>query len=248
MPWAGYARDIAPNLTKLEAASTSYTRAYSVSSYTAKSVASLLSGKYPSSLYRSAPFFTHYPDANLFLAELLKQQGVVTLSAQAHMYMRRGNGLDQGFEFWETVPGIRFDAQTDNHVTSQKLTPLAIELLGKVKSDQRFFMYLHYMDPHDQYVQHEDTPKFGKSARDRYDSEVLYTDAWIGKLLDYCRAQAWWKRTAVVVSADHGEAFGEHGATRHAFQLWFSTCLVERRAASIRHAAPSISPRRFSIS
>jgi arylsulfatase A-like enzyme len=220
MPWAGYERPIAPNLTELEKQSVSYTRGYSVSSYTAKSVAALLAGKYPSALKRSGYFFTKYPDANLFFPELLTAASVHTFSAQAHAYMKRGSGLDQGFAEWQVVSGITFDAQTDNHVTSHKLTPLAIELLERAPKDKRFFAYLHYMDPHDQYVKHAEAPNFGNKLRDRYDQEVFYTDLWIGKLLDYCRKQPWWDKTVVVVSADHGEAFGEHNMHRHAFELW----------------------------
>ncbi|HEU5074008.1 MAG TPA: sulfatase [Polyangiaceae bacterium] len=219
MPWAGYPRAVAPHLTALEKESVSYTRGYSVSSYTAKSVAAVLSGKYPSTLFRSAPFFTRYPDSNLFLAELLQAAGVYTASAHAHMYMRRGVGFDQGFDKWELVEGITFDNKTDNHVTSQKLTPLAIELLEAKPADRPFFMYLHYMDPHDVYVNHKEA-EFGSKLRDRYDSEMFYTDLWIGKLLDYMKQKPWWDETVVIVSADHGEAFGEHDMHRHAFELW----------------------------
>lgn len=220
MPWAGYPRAIAPNLTKLEAESVSYTRAYSTSSYTAKSVAALLAAQYPSSLKRSGFFFTKYPESNLFIAELLQQAGVYTASAHGHMYMKRGNGMDQGFAEWDVVSGISFDNTTDRHVTSDKLTALAISQLQKKPEGQRFFMYLHYMDPHDQYVKHKESPDFGNSLRDRYDSEMFFTDLWIGKLLEWCAGQPWWKDTAIMVSADHGEAFGEHKMYRHAFELW----------------------------
>jgi arylsulfatase A-like enzyme len=220
MPWAGYGREIAPNLTALEKQSVSYTRGYSTSSYTAKSVAALLAGKYPSSLKRSGYFFTRYPPSNLFFAELLQKAGVHTMSGHAHMYMKPGNGLDQGFEVWKVVEGITFDNKTDNHVTSQKLTPLAIEMLDAMPKGKRFFMYVHYMDPHDQYLKHEEAPKWGNTARDRYDQEVFYTDLWIGKLLDHMKKQPWWNQTAVIVSADHGEGFGEHNVFRHAFELW----------------------------
>ncbi len=221
MPWSGYPRDIAPNLAALEKSCASYTRGYSTSSYTAKSVAAALSGKYPSTLKRSGYFFTKYSESNLFFPELLSAAGAHTMSTHAHMYMRKGhNGMDQGFADWRIVDGLSFDAQTDNHVTSHKVTPLAIQQLEAAPKDKPFFMYLHYMDPHDVYHQHKDTPVFGKKVRDKYDSEVFYTDLWIGKLLDHMKKQSWWDKTVVIVSADHGEAFGEHNMYRHAFELW----------------------------
>jgi choline-sulfatase len=242
MPWAGYPRQIAPNLTALEKESVSYTRGYAISSYTAKSVAGLLSGKYPSSLKRSGYFFTRYPPSNLFFPELLEQAGMHTMSGQAHMYMKPESGLAQGFSVWKVVDGITFDNKTDNHVTSQKLTPLAIDMLEAMPKDKRFFMYLHYMDPHDQYIKHKEAPDFGNKARDRYDSEMFYTDLWIGKLLDYMKAQPWWERTTVIVSADHGEAFGEHKIFRHAFELWD---VLTQVPLFIR--APGATPRRIDV-
>jgi arylsulfatase A-like enzyme len=221
MPWAGYPRPIAPNLTALEKTCASYTRAYSTSSYTAKSVAAALSGKYPSMLKRSGYFFTKYPASNLFFPELLQKAGVHTMATHGHMYMKGGNnGLDQGFDDWRVVDGLTFDAQTDNHVTSDKMTPLAIQQLEAAPKDKPFFMYLHYMDPHDVYHKHKESPDWGKKARDRYDSEVFFTDLWIGKLLEFAKKQPWWNKTVLIVSADHGEAFGEHKMFRHAFELW----------------------------
>ncbi len=221
MPWAGYDRQIAPNLTELEKKSVSYTHAYSTSSYTAKSVASILSGKYPSSLKRSGFFFTKYPDSNLFFPELLQKADVFTAAVHGHMYMKpHHNGMDQGFDDWEVVDGISFDNTTDKYVTSDKMTPLAIQILKKKPESERFFMYAHYMDPHDVYVKHPESPDWGNKARDRYDSEVFYADLWIGKLLDWCQKQPWWRDTAVIISADHGEGFGEHKRYRHAFELW----------------------------
>jgi choline-sulfatase len=221
MPWAGYPRDIAPNLTALEKTCASYTRGYSTSSYTAKSVAAALSGQYPSTLKRSGFFFTKYPASDLFFPELLKAAGVYTLATHGHMYMAKGrNGLDQGFDDWRVVAGLSFDAQTDNSVTSDKMTALAMEQLQAVPADKRFFLYAHYMDPHDVYHKHKESPDFGKKRRDLYDSEVFYTDLYLGKLLDWAKQQAWWKDTVLIVSADHGEAFGEHKMYRHAFELW----------------------------
>jgi arylsulfatase A-like enzyme len=239
MPWNGYSRPIAPNLTALAEKCANYTNAYSISSYTAKSVAAFLSGQYPSTLYRNGFFFAGYGNANQFMAETLSAQGIATLAFHGHMYFARAKGLEQGFSEWRIVPGIDFDPQTDNHVTGEKMTRLGIELLGKPETKQ-FFAWGHYMDPHDQYNRHEEAPSFGNKARDRYDQEVFYTDLWLKKLLDFVNEQPFGKETYLVISADHGEAFGEHGMYKHAFELWEALTRVP-----LLVCGPGIKPQRI---
>jgi len=241
MPWTGYPRAIAPNLTKLAEQSVVYTNAYALSSYTAKSVAGFLTSRYPSTLYRSGFFFATYPKSDLFLAEVLKGHGVLSTAWHGHEYFRSA-GLDQGFETWQFVPGLKFDPETDNAITGQAMTELGLKLLRKPESTgKQFFAWAHYMDPHDQYNKHpEASPEFGNKNRDRYDSEVFYTDLWLNKLLTFAREQQWWKDTVLIISADHGEAFGEHGFYKHAFEIWEVLTRVP-----LLISGPGIKPRRI---
>lgn len=224
MPWAGYPRPIAPRLTALEAEAVTFTRAYATSSFTSKSVGTFVSGRYPSELERTGRFFTKYLAKNRMLCESLDEAGVGCWAAHAHAYFGEGqSGFEQGFRSWKLVPNIPFDYQKDPYVTSHVLTPLAIgqlEAAAKASGDRPFFAWFHYMDPHDVYQGHAESPHFGKRPRDLYDEEVFYTDLWIGKLVDWIRAQPFASRTALVVTADHGEAFGEHGMSRHAHEIW----------------------------
>jgi arylsulfatase A-like enzyme len=221
MPWQGYAREVAPHLTAFANESAIYPRAYSVSSSTAKSVAALLAGRYPSTLYRNWSFFTAYSPANVFFPELLQERGIRTIAGHAHFYFNRGKNLDQGFDLWRMVPGIKVNNTTDESVTGPALTDLAIEALGaQANTKGPFFAWFHYMDPHDQYRTHPESPTFGRDTRDRYDNEVHFTDLQVKRLLEFCATQPWWSKTAVIVTADHGEAFGEHNMYRHAFALW----------------------------
>lgn len=93
------------------------------------------------------------------------------------------------------------------------------------KKDHRFFAWFHFFDPHAQYVPHEGVPdlkqggNFGPS-RTMYDGEVWYTDKHIGRVLDYVASQPWGEDTAIVMTADHGEAFYEHGMMFHGSELW----------------------------
>jgi arylsulfatase A-like enzyme len=61
---------------------------------------------------------------------------------------------------------------------------------------------------------------FGSDARALYDGEVAFTDQHVGRLLDAIAKAPFAGRTAVVVTSDHGETFGEHGMYRHGFELW----------------------------
>lgn len=222
MPWAGYPRQIAPRLTELEKRSVGYSRAYAISSYTSMSVGGMLAGRLPSELERSGFFFGVYPDRVLFFPEILQKSGVRTIGAQAHGYFKDA-GFQQGFDKWEIVPGIAFKNETDPNVTGPEHEAIAERLLSDPElADKRFFAWFHFLDPHDQYVAHDQDgiPAYGKTLRDRYDAEVAFTDRQIGKLLDFVDKQPWGKRTAVIVTSDHGEAFGEHNQFAHGFELW----------------------------
>ncbi|MCA9594343.1 MAG: sulfatase [Myxococcales bacterium] len=220
-PFDGYSRDIAPNLSKLEKDSVVFDNHRATTSFTAQSVPAMLTGRYASTLYRSGYFFAGYTDANEFLPEALQAKGIRTIGLQSHMYFNRGKGLDQGFDVWDMVKGITYDEKTDKFVTSEKTTSTLIELLSDAKNvGGQFFAWTHYTDPHHDYIKHAEAPDYGNSPRDVYDNEVHFTDMWIGKFLTWAEKQPWWDKTAVIVSSDHGEAFGEHGLMQHAHELY----------------------------
>lgn len=222
MPWAGYPRPIAPRMTAFAETAVTYSRFYSISSYTAMSLGGMLAGRYPSELDRSGHYFTGYGEGVRFFPAMLRENGVRTLSAQAHFYFDKRSGFARAFDAYEVVPGLGDDHQTDNNVTG----PAHLELALRMLSDEanvagRFFAWFHFLDPHDKYQAHEGIPSYGSTTRDLYDVEVTFTDQHVGKLLDFVAAAPWGERTAVVISADHGEAFGEHPHYfRHGFELW----------------------------
>ncbi|MGK3993689.1 sulfatase [Sorangium sp. So ce1024] len=241
MPWNGYERDIAPRLTAFEKQAVSYTRHYAISSYTSMSVGGFLAGRYPSEVERSGYFFGNYPDSVLMFPELLQKAGVRTMSAHAHFYFDQKAGFRQGFDVYEIVPGLSADNTTDRNVTSPGHLELALKMLSdKQNTSGTFFAYFHFLDPHDVYMTHEGIEPFGKRARDKYDGEVKFTDMHVGKLLDFVAQQPWGKDTAIIVTADHGEAFGEHKMYRHGFEVWDVLTHVP-----LMIQAPGITPRRI---
>jgi arylsulfatase A-like enzyme len=240
MPWNGYPRAIAPRLTELEKKAVSFTRAYSVSSYTSMSLGGLLGGRYPSELQRSGYFFGTYKN-DVFFPKLLQKAGIRTMGVMAHMYFKSA-GFDQGFDDWKLVPGIAFDPNTDRDITSVQSEQLSEAELGDPANEsRRFFFWAHFLDPHDLYLKHEGID-WGKKDRDRYDGEVEFTDRALGKLLDFIASKPWAKRTVIIVTADHGEEFGEHNMSRHGFEVWDTLVHVP-----LMFVAPGANPRRVDV-
>ncbi|MCC6557570.1 MAG: sulfatase-like hydrolase/transferase [Polyangiaceae bacterium] len=219
--YAGNPRPLSPSLDALAARSTIFERAYSLASYTGKSIGPMLIGKYGSETHRNWGHFNKFSEEDTFVSERLKRAGITPPSVHGHRYFGKFGGLDRGFDVVDLTAAPPENAawDVDNTATSPALTDAAIEVLKK-HGASRFFLWVHYLDPHADYLKHADVPSFGTSQRDLYDGEVAFTDKHIGRLLDHIAAAPWAKRTAIVVTSDHGEAFGEHRMFRHGFELW----------------------------
>jgi arylsulfatase A-like enzyme len=219
--YAGYPRPISPNLDRLAQRSVVFDHAHSFASYTGKSIGPLLIGKYPSEANGGYFHFNRFGRDETFVQERLQAAGISTLSVQGHWYFTPEYGVGRGFDVLDlsASPEDRL-LEGDKTVNSDKLSSAAIErLVQRENTRERFFMWVHYLDPHADYVRHEGFD-FGPRARDLYDGEVAFTDQQIGRLLDYVSSSDLAGRTAIVLTSDHGEAFGEHGMWRHGYELW----------------------------
>jgi arylsulfatase A-like enzyme len=228
MGFLGYDRPTTPNLDALAAEGVAFDRTYAMASYTGKALAPMLIGKYPSETLRDGGHFNTYFAGNTFLAERLHTVGLRTMGVASHWYFRERFGVTQGFDAFDLSPlPAEGQGDTDSTTTGKAVTDAAIRLLQSAGGG-RFFLWAHYFDPHAQYVAHEGAPDFTDPAKPSgwrqhaaYDGEVWFTDQQIGRLLEYARAQSWWKDTVVVVTSDHGEALGEHGINfQHGYEIW----------------------------
>ena len=220
--YMGYERPISPNIDALAARSVVFERAYSLASYTGKAIGPMLIGKYGEETHRNWGHFNKFGPEDTFLAERLQKAGVRTIGVHGHRYFDVWGGLERGFDVLDFTAAPPKDApwDVDTKATSPELTDAAIAQLGKEENTKgRFFLWVHYLDPHADYLRH-DGVDFGKAARDLYDGEVAFTDKHIGRLLAAIDAAPFGKRTAVILTSDHGEAFGEHGMYRHGFEVW----------------------------
>ena len=237
--YMGYPRPITPNLDALAAKAVVFERAYALSSFTGRSLAPIFIGKYPSETYCNNDHFTTYFPKNEMLAEILKKAGFKTAAVGSHFYFN-GHGLDQGFDRYavEVPPGID---EPDQQITSDRVADRAITILRDPSfSSDRFFLWLHFMDPHRDYLPHEGFPGFGTKPRDLYDGEVAFADFHVGRVLHELEARGLSGKTAILVTGDHGEAFGEHGIRFHGAKLWEEVVRVP-----LVVAVPGIAPARI---
>jgi len=221
--YMGYDRPISPNIDKLAAKSIVYERSYALASYTGKSLGPMLMGKYGSETHRNWGHSNTFGKDDTFITERLQKAGFRTMSVQAMGYFARGSGLERGFDVVDTtaIPAEGSIKEMENSVSGDKVTDATLKLLGKPENtDKRFFLWAHYVDAHADYLKHEGGPNFGSSARDSYDGEVAFVDKQVGRIFDAIAAAPWGSRTAIVITSDHGELFGEHGMWRHGFELW----------------------------
>ncbi len=116
------------------------------------------------------------------------------------------------------------------YIDAQRRVDQLLAYYDQVKP-KRSFVWVHFFEPHEPYVAH-DGFAFGGGDVDRYDSEIAYTDAAVGRLVREVRARR--PGTIVIVAADHGEEFEEHGGRYH------GSSLVRRAAA---HPVDRVDPR-----
>lgn len=252
--FTGYPHAVSPNLDALAAKSTVFERAYAMASYTGKSLGPILIGRYPSEVCTDFSHFNKYQSQHTFLAERAKAHGYRTIAGMCHYYFQPWSGLSQGFDVWDLsamAPGM---ADNDTSITSDRLSAVALKQLADpanvagAADSGRLFAWFHFFDPHAKHVEHAGAPDFRndghpiQAARVLYDQEVWFTDKHIGRILDYVAAQPWGKRTAIVVTSDHGEAFNDHGMSWHGREIWES--LV--RVPLIVHV-PGLEPRRVAV-
>jgi choline-sulfatase len=228
--YAGYPKPITPHLDALAARSAVFERAYATASYTPKSLGPLLIGRYGSETARDYEHYTTFYPKNVFVAERVHAGGGYSFAAMCHHYFRWKTGFDQGFDRFDVsavAPGAK---DNDDSVTSDRLSDTAIALLDdpeNVRPERRFFAWFHYLDPHMLYVRHEGAPSFKPAPgqkehfrRAAYDGEVWFTDEQVGRVLDHIAKKAWAADTVVIVTSDHGEAFGEKDFQGHGRELW----------------------------
>jgi arylsulfatase A-like enzyme len=151
----------------------------------------------------------------------LQKAGIHTVSVQGHWYFFKTYGFERGYDVIdsEATPADQ-PIEGDRSSNGDELSDRIIAQLDQPELEtKQFFLWSHYIDPHAEYVPHDDFD-FGHRGRERYDGEIAFVDHHFGRVLAALEKKSFAGRTVVIVTSDHGEAFGEHELYRHGFELW----------------------------
>jgi arylsulfatase len=150
----GYPRNTSPNLDRLAEEGLLFRHAFSPSSYTAPTHASLFTSRYPS--YHSIGFTNGGGcldrGGEMTLAELLKTVGFTTAAFVSTIVLRRSVGLDRGFDHYDdTLPAWELNRPSELRRLGSDTTAAALAWVREHR-DERFFLWVHYMDVHGAYT------------------------------------------------------------------------------------------------
>jgi arylsulfatase A-like enzyme/cytochrome c-type biogenesis protein CcmH/NrfG len=229
----GYSRKTSPNIDAVAEDGIIFNHAVTPVPITLPAHSSMLTGMIPP--YHKVRDNSHYrlSDSNITLAEILREKGFATGAFVSSFVMDSQFGLDQGFDtFNDDLPekeqqGFQFGLI--NERKAEEVTSLANIWLEEHRND-KFFLFLHYFDPHYPYVSHKRflSPSLPLLAltRDRYDSEIAYTDYHIGRVINKLKQLNLYESTLLIITSDHGEGLGQHSENSHAFFIYHSTVHV----------------------
>jgi arylsulfatase A-like enzyme len=205
---------------------------------TITSTASLFTGMYPET-HRMLEADNMLPEGFKTMAECFHEAGFHTALFTGNPNASPVMGYGQGFDtIWFPRPGPIFASQ---------FVPEIASWTRRVRGGQ-FFGYVHFREPHHPYTPPPEflsrfssnpflpLPPYEKfrapSAQDReriiaaYNANLAYGDAQLGRILADLKAQNLFDNTIIVVLADHGEGFWQHGVQGHGADVHAETARI----------------------
>jgi arylsulfatase len=238
----GYPVDTAPFLSKLARNGIVFANAFTASSHTAPSHASLFTSLFPfqHGLLRNGERLDNQIET---LAERLRMAGYTTAAFTSVRFLQ---GVSAGFETVDAEAGME-----GFYRTGAKTVARAIDWLSGREPDERFFLWIHLYDVHQwetkrpeydagramvanesrlsqrrlaDFVVKQHGTNRGYFRRRRlsmiqeiveYDGRIRYVDDEIRRLYDTLRSRALPGYDLWIVASDHGEGLGSHNFGGH---------------------------------
>jgi len=245
----GHARDTTPEIDRIASEGVLFERAFTTAVFTTAAMSALWTAQPPDLAHDGGPFDAPLPKGKLTLAELLSAQGILTAAFVANARAGAVSGLERGFTELHEVYTLGSGADA-----FRRALPKHLAAIGSRRSFLYLhFREPHF--PYDPpppfdtrfgpagplppaarrdpawYTElnagaRRATPEELQDLRRLYDANLAYADHEVGALRRTLEAEGLWDRTVVIVTADHGEALGEHGGVGHNHELYEESIAV----------------------
>lgn len=182
---------------------------------------SMLTGNYPAVLGIHDNYNYFQDKGNITISEILQDNNYKTSAFISATPLDDMFGFNQGFDNFndDNISTIATEMGSFN-IIAEEITDRAINWIKK-NSGNKFFTFIHYYDPHSPYSPPE--PYDEKYNDFPYDGEIAYVDNELGRLFDELNKDDILKNTLVIITSDHGEAFGEHNEYEHGIFIYKPT-------------------------
>lgn len=211
-----------------------FTLARSPGAGTVPSLSSMYSGRHFSQMWWARTGTTEWPDQDFEprFPELLQKEGVHTLTFTPLLWLLNSHRIAAGFDEEDTLDKNRTDRR--KLFLSTELLPMIRERLQRGLTGVNFLSF-HLLDCHAPYDSGE--VKTG-SNKGRYVSELERLNGELQTLRSFIEQQPFGDRVTWIVTADHGEAFGEHNTQQH-----LTTVYEELLRVPLWIKVPGVAPR-----
>ena len=225
----GHAGAATPTLDALAARGVRFATAIAHVPLTGPSHASILTGRTPLGHgFRDNGGYVLPAEART-AAEDFRASGYRTAAFVSGFPLDRRFGFDRGFDAYDDHLPKGNDPRRTPYVErlADATTDAALRWLAvpvTMGAPASFFLWVHYYDPHAPYE-----PPAALADRFRaapYDGEIAFVDAQLARLLRGLEEKGFLAHTVVLVTADHGEALGEHGEDTHGLFVYDATLKV----------------------
>jgi arylsulfatase A-like enzyme len=235
----GYERDTSPTIDALARDGLLLTNYVSNCPWTRPSMATIMTGL-PKAEHHMELNCPPLADEITTLAERFREAGYRTGGFVGNPLVRAKWGFGQGFETYVDAAELDTYSMADDSVIAKR----AVRWIKQV-ADEPFFALVFFTSPHIPYRVARKHPPFFKRLPEgyvierpkreypegmepgvrawtmaAYDSEILYTDSQLARLLKQLERSKIRDKTAIVITADHGEMFGPHGCFTHTYHMW----------------------------
>jgi arylsulfatase A-like enzyme/Tfp pilus assembly protein PilF len=219
----GYPRKTTPNIDAIADTAALFENVISPVPVTLPSHCSMMTGTIPP--YHAVHDNDNYylDGSNITLAEVFKQNGFATAAFVSAFVLDSQFALDQGFDTYYDNFDMQLAGLQANEHRADKTTRLALDWLDNHSQD-KFFLFVHYYDPHSDYEPPE--PFASKFSDNLYAGEIAYTDHNIASLIEKLKSLGIFDSSLIIITSDHGEMLGEHGEDEHAYFIYQSALKV----------------------